>query len=419
MSPKNHSISHYLYPWIVWGLAASFFFYKYFIQVSPGVMSTQLMETYSLSGAGLGHLAACFFYAYLIMQIPAGLLLDRYSPRLILLWAIFLCAFGTLIFARTNSLFMAELSRFLIGLTAAFAGISCFKLATLWFPPKRFALVAGLSMTIAMIGAVCGEAPLSYLMKHSSWRRALEITALSGFFLSFLIALIVRDKTPPIQKKITKVGLTAQMRIIFKEKQTWLLSLYSGLAFAPVSVFGGLWGVSFIKQSYAMGNVEAAGAVSLIFIGFAIGCPISGWISDRMERRKPIMIAGTLIAFICLELILYVPLSTFMLQFLLFFFGLGASCFFLCFAMIREINPLVLAGSVLGFMNTFDSLWEAITEPFVGKLLDLSWSGALEGSVRIFSVYEYRLGLSSLSIYLILALGLLFFIKETFCKQKY
>lgn len=377
------------------------------------------MQVYSLSGAGLGHLAACFFYAYLIMQIPAGLLLDRYSPRLILLCAMVLCAFGTMIFARTDTLFIAELSRFLIGLTAAFAGITCFKLATIWFPPKRFALVAGLSMTIAMVGAVCGEAPLSYLMKHSDWRQALEITALSGFFLAFLIALIVRDKKTATQKSTTKIGLTAQMRIIFKEKQTWLLSLYSGLAFAPVSVFGGLWGVSFIEQAYAMGNVEAAGTVSLIFIGFAIGCPISGWISDRMERRKPIMVSGTLMAFICLELILYLPLLPFMLQLLMFFFGLGASCFFLCFAMIREINPLVFAGSVLGFMNTFDSLWEAITEPFVGKLLDLSWSGALQGSVRIFSVYEYRLGLSSLSIYLILALGLLFFIKETFCKQKY
>ncbi|QBR84859.1 MFS transporter [Legionella israelensis] len=413
MSLKNNLLLQKLYPWLIWTLAAGFFFYKYFIQVSPSVISSQLMNTFALSGAGLGHLAACFFYAYLIMQIPAGLILDRYSPRMILFLASFLCAVGILIFAHSQQLYWAELSRFLNGLTAAFAAVACFKLITLWFPPERFALMAGLSMAMAMLGAISGEAPLSYLVSRYDWRKSLEIIAVFGFLLSFLILFILSDKKTDGAQRKKPEKLFPNIKGICKNRQTWLLSLYSGLAFSPVSVFGGLWGVSFIEKAYGLVSINAASAVSLIFVGFAIGSPFSGWLSDYMQRRKPLMWFGTLTAFLSLSLILYAPISSFILYFLLFLFGLGTSCFFLCFSMIKEIHSLVFAGTVLGFMNTFDSLCEALTEPFVGKLLDISWNGQQLNGVRLFSVVDYRFGLSVLSIYLALSIFLLFFIKET------
>src|SRR3989344_3896364 len=114
------------YPWIVWSLGALFFFYKYLLQVSPSVMSKELMQTFSLTGAGLGNLAACFFYAYLFMQIPVGLLLDRYGPRLIMTFSILVCSIGVFIFAHANSIFIASISRAMMGFGAAFAAVSCF-----------------------------------------------------------------------------------------------------------------------------------------------------------------------------------------------------------------------------------------------------------------------------------------------------
>lgn len=381
-------------------------------------MSLDLMRAFDLSGAGLGHLAACFFYAYLLMQIPAGLILDRFSPRLVLFCAAFFCAVGTILFAEAHWLPVAQFSRFLIGLTSAFAAIACFKLITIWFPPHRFALIAGLSMTAAMLGAIGGEAPLSYLISRFDWRQSLEIIAVPGFILAFLILLIVKDKQPkaglPKQEGTTFSKLTT----ILVSPQTWLLSFYSGLAFAPVSVFGGLWGVSFIEKAYGMNPVQAASLVSLIFVGFAIGCPLSGWLSDYTQKRKPLMFWGTLMAYISITLILYGPITRYMLPCLLFLFGFGTSCFFLCFSMVRETHSLLLAGTALGFMNTFDALCEALTEPFVGKLLDLSWSGGLALGARSFSVLDYRFGLSTLPIYLAIAFCLLFFIRETYCQAQ-
>lgn len=411
-----------MYPWIVWALAASFFYYKYLIQVSPGVMSAQLMSAYALTGAGLGNLAACFFYGYLLMQIPVGILLDRWSPGKITSIAAFTCALGIFLFANSPSLITASLSRFLIGLSASFAAVSCFKLSSIWFPPRRFAFVAGLSMTAAMLGAIGGQAPLSLLIGKLGWRHALELIAILGFILAFCIWFIIKDKkmgqpcSSPVANKDIK--LTSKLKILLKHKQTWLLSLYSGLAFAPVSVFGGLWGVSFLEKAYALDVSRAANYISIIFIGFAIGCPVTGWFSDYIGQRKSIMSIGTILAVISLSVIIYVPISLGILSFLLFLFGIGASCFFLCFAMIRELHPLIFTGTVLGFMNTFDSICEAITEPFIGKLLDLHWVGTYKNGARSFSVHDYHYSLLALSIYLIVALVLLFFIEETGCAQK-
>ncbi|WP_367608136.1 MFS transporter [Legionella sp. W05-934-2] len=404
-----------LKPWLLWILAASFFFYKYFIQVSPSVMNAELMSAFSVKGAGLGHLAACFFYAYLLMQIPAGIILDKYGQRLMLSAAFFVCAGGTLLFAQSHSLWLAQLSRFIIGLSAAFSALICFKMISVWFPPKRFALMAGLSMSVAMMGAIFAEAPLSYLIQKSNWREALSIVAIPGFLLSVIVFFLYpRTAATPSQPVNHDTPSLAMLKKVCQNRQTWLLSLYSGLAFAPVSAFGGLWGVSFLQKAYGLNPLSAAHCMSLLFIGFALGCPLSGWLSDRMQKRKPLMGLGTLIAFITLNLVLFCPLSIWALKAMLILFGLGASCFFLCFTMIKEINPIMLAGTVLGFMNSFDSLWEALTEPLVGKIMDMRWDGFMQQGAPVFSLQDYHSGLLILSVYLTIALALWCFLKESY-----
>jgi len=418
-SAHSNSKQHRFYPWIVWGIAAAFFFYKYVLQVFPSVMNGDLMRAFHITGAGLGNLAAYYFYAYLIMQIPVGILLDRYSPKFITFFAVLVCGLSCLGFAYAESLFSASVSRFLMGLGGAFAAVSCFKLTAVWFPPKRFAMMAGLSMTAAMLGAVGGEAPLAYLVSLHGWRETIVYCAIPGFALAVLIFFAVKDKkSAHTPSPLNSGSVLLQLKTILSSKQTWLLSLYSGLAFAPVSVFGGLWGVSFLHQAYQLEPTVAASTLSLIFIGFAIGCPVSGWFSDFIGRRRIIMVAGTLVALFSILAVLYLPqASATLLGVLLFLFGLGASCFFLCFSMIREINPILLAATVLGFMNTFDSLCEALIEPMIGKLLDLGWDGKMDAGARLFSLADYHMALSVLPILFALGLLLLPLIKETYCRQ--
>ncbi len=277
-----------------------------------------------------------------------------------------------------------------------------------------FVARAKMCMTAAMLGAVGGQAPLSFLVEAYSWRGALKIVAGIGVLLSLLYILIVRDK----KSESNSTAAPFNFSQILKSKQAWLLSVYSGLAFAPVSVFGGLWGVPFLENAYHISAQQAALSVSWIFIGFAVGAPLLGWLSDLMEKRKPIMMFGTLLATFSLITVLYsLTLDAKAISILLFMFGFGASGFFISFAMIRETFPIILTATVLGFMNTFDSICEAVSEPFVGLFLDWGWSGAISNGVNQFSTSGYKWALTLLPIYLIIAFIDLVFIKETNCRS--
>lgn len=416
---KSHPWIKLAYPWIIWTIAASFFFYKYLIQVSPSVMTGDLMQAFHVNGAGLGNLSAFYFYAYLVMQIPVGIMLDRYSPRLLTTAAILLCSVSTFIFSQTSVLWLACLSRAFMGVGAAFAAVSCFKLAAVWFPPKRFALISGMFMTAAMLGAVGGQMPLSILVEQFGWRAALQMIALLGIMLAFIYYAILRDKpTANTQAPSSHEAIFPLLLRIIKNRQAWALSLYSGLAFAPVSVFGGLWGVPFLVEAYSLSRNDAALAVSCIFIGFAAGAPFWGWFSDALGRRKPILFVGTFTALISLLIVIYMPNQRLsMLCSWLFIFGFSASGFFTSFAIIRELFPVFLAATVLGIMNTFNSVFEALFEPLVGVCLDWMWDGRLTHGMHQFSLHGYHVALFLLPLSLVGSLLSLVMIQETYCQE--
>ena len=417
----HKEFAHPFRAWVIWFLSAFFMFYKYALEVSPSVMTTTLMRAFDISGVGLGNLAACYFYAYLLMQIPAGLLLDKFGPRKVTTIAFAVCALGSFLFARADNLWLACIGRFLTGAGAAFAAVNCLKLIANWFPFRHFAVMAGLMMTLGMLGAVGGQAPLSAFIEALDWRAAMEFIGIAGLILAALFWVVVRDRAPEhkTEKHLVPQNLSfmKSLRSILKHSQSWWLSVYSGFAFAPVMVFGGLWGVSYIAEAYCLTSNMAAQAVSLIFIGFAVGAPVFGWFSDWIGKRNVVMFWGTLVSLFAISAVIYLPgISLFSLHFLLFFFGFTISSFLLCFTMIREIHLPILAATAIGFMNAFDALFGAFSDPFTGKILDMNWDGKLVDGARVFSISAYKIAFLTLPIYLVIALVSIKKIKETYCK---
>jgi len=308
---QNHLFKS-IYPWLVFLLSSSFLFYKYLLQVSPSVMSDELMSVFHLSGASLGNMVAFYFYAYLCMQLPVGLLLDHFSPKRLVAAAIAVCAVGAVVFAKAQVVAIADLGRVLIGIGGAFSAVGTMKLITLWFPPRRFALISGLMMTLGMLGAVGGEAPLSHLVQSIGWRATSLYCGIGGFILAICVWIFILDRKAEYTPKASFQSnqFFSDLLDIIKNKQSWLISMYSGLAFAPISAFAGLWGVPFLVQASHLPRTNVAALVSLTFIGFAIGSPFAGWLSDRVKRRKPIMIIGTLVGLICLSALIYIPILT-------------------------------------------------------------------------------------------------------------
>jgi MFS family permease len=401
-----------LYPWLVITFCALFAFYKYILQVSPSVMTTDLMHHFNVHGAGLGNLAATYFYAYLVAQLFAGPLLDRYSPRYLITGAIAICGLAAFTFASTETLTTAAFSRALMGVGTAFATVSYMKMSVLWFRPNQVAFVDGFLGTAAMVGAMCGQIPLAFLVTHTSWQTSLIYCGVFGLALATVFLLFVKDKnitetSCTTTSKRTTIKLS-DIVIILKNKKNWLLTLYSGLAFTPLAVLGGLWGNPFFETAHHLTPTQAASLTSCIFLGFAVGGPLLGYFGGNIQQRIKISIMGTTLALLMLILIIYaIHLPIWLFGVALFIFGLGMGSYMSCFSLAKELNPIGFAGTIVALINTGDALFGSITEPLIGKILDLFWQGKIVNGVHYFSTHNYQVALLILPIYLVVALGCL------------
>ncbi len=232
-----------------------------------------------------------------------------------------------------------------------------------------------------MVGAVFGQVPLAHVVSDEGWRRSLELVAVLGVILSVAFLLFVRDKkgssndVPMSEKVHWKDSLQ-----VLKKPANWMLTLYSGLAFAPLAVFAGLWGNPFLTTTYHITTSQAASLTSLVFIGLGVGGPVFGLLSDYTGKRTSWMFIGGIITLVSVMAILYShQLNHIELSVLMFLFGFGTGAFMIGFAMAKDLNSLLLAGTIVAMVNTGDAILGAITEPLVGYALDLGWHGKKSG----------------------------------------
>lgn len=412
---KQHFTEVAGYAWLVILLCSGLLFYKYVLSVSPSVMTQELMREFQISGARLGNLAATFFYTFLVVQLFAGILLDKFGTRWLASFSVFVSALGAFLFAHAHTILAAEWARAMMGFGAAFATVAYLKMAAVWFKPRQMAFVGGLLATAVMVGAVCGQAPLAMLVEAAGWRHSLEVCAGAGLLIAVLFAAFVRDNSPQMQVVNTQQSFSfTELKAVLSKPQNWLLTFYSGLAFSPLAVFGGLWGNPFLREAHQLTRVEAASLISIMFVGLGVGSPLFGLLSDKLGKRRPVMCAGTALSLAALVVLVFVPVASFpVLVVLLFLFGFGTGAFMLCFALGRQLNSLAMAATVIALINTGDGILGSLSEPMIGKLLDLGWNHQLVDGVRYFSIADYHVAFLPLLVYLLLALVSLKFITES------
>lgn len=413
------------YPWLVWGLAACFYCYGFFQRVAPSVMVGELMTDFGVSAAILGNLSAFYFYAYASLQLPIGVLVDRWGAKVMLIGAALLCGAGSLLFAQADSLTMAYAGRLMIGAGAGFTWVGALKLATQWLPPKRFALVSGLTLMLGMVGAVAGQAPLAAAVSAFGWRGTMIAAAIVAVGIALLIVLIVRDKQETTPRLSPDSGsqtanLLRGLKLSLKNPQSWFAAVYGGTMTATMLAFAGLWGVPYLMEAYGLERPAAAASTSLMLIGWGIGAPLTGWVSDHIGSRRIPMLTSALAATVLISIILYVPdLSLSVVRVLLFLMGLLNGGMVICFAMGREHNKPETAGATLGFVNTMVMASGAFFQPLIGWLLDLNWDGTIVDGNRIYSVQAYENAFLSLIACGIVAIVMALLLRETHCRNVY
>lgn len=420
--PKLPLLSKEAMGWVMCTLAACFYCYEFFLRTSPSVMVGTLMKLYHIHAAEFGVLASFYYYSYTPMQLFVGPLIDMHGVRRMLTMASGLCVLGTYLFIGTPFLFVAELGRLLVGFGSAFAFVGVLKLAAEWLPPRHLALVSGLTTLLGMIGAIMGESLLLGLINSVGWKPSFFIAVLVGLVLTVLIAIIIRDSEPNVEVSFGRSEIKNALRnikTVIRHREIWIVGIIGGMLFMPISVFAVLWGIPYLQQALNIPPQDAANMVTMIFIGFGLGSPLSAWISNTLNSRKKPLIVGSLTATILLTLLLYLPAIPIpWIYSLLFVFGVLSSVQVLVFPTACEHSPHSLAGTAVSITNMLVMSGGAIIPPIVGKLLDYTWNGALIEGTRVYTKLSYEIALSLLPIGLFIGFLLSLLMKDTYCQQQ-
>lgn len=422
LSPNKHNSISNFKPWLVWGLGCIFYFYEFLLQVSPSVMSTELMRDFAITGHTLGILTGIYFYSYAAMQLPGGLLMDYFGPRRLLTLATTICAISTIAFGLTDHLLMACIARLMIGFGSAFAVVGTMKLAVNWFKPERFAFLTGLMVTIGMLGAMGGQAPLAILIEYAGWRHSMIIMGIIGIVLAFFIFMIAKD-SPSSEKNQPKQtlphdedSLMKSLLGLIKNRQLWLIAIYGGLMYMATPVFAGLWGVPFLMIKMHLTKATAANYISLIFVGWAIAGPLWGIFSNRIGKRKPPLYMSTIGALLSCTFFIYSPINNgWLIQLSLLTFGLFSAGFLPAFSVAKELCSKRYVATGMSFMNMMNMIGVALAQPVIGYILDMFWQGDMNGAVRVYSLSSYTIALSLLPLAMLISLLILPRIRETYC----
>jgi len=411
--------------WLVWGLGACLYLIAFYQRVAPAVITRELAGEFALSAAALGNLSAFYFYSYVAVQVPTGLLADRWGPRRVLALGAAVTAAGTLLFALAPSVAWANAGRLAIGAAAGVAFVSMLKLASHWMPPRRFALVSGISLFMGVVGATLAGVPLRAVVDAFGWRAVMVASAIVTLMVGVAIWLVVRDDPsergyasyyPEPRAHAQDAGLAALLREAFSYRNTWLIFLASGGFSCIVLTFAGLWGVPFLVTVHGFTPTKAAAIASAMLVSFAVASIAFGPISERLRRRKPVMIAGMLATMLLWAVVVFLPLPPAGLVAALIAVGVASATFILTFAYAKESVPAHLGGTASGVANMGVMLGGMVMQPVVGLVLDRHWDGALADGVRIYGAEGYRVGFAAMLAWCALGLALLAVTKETHCR---
>ncbi|TRZ66878.1 MAG: MFS transporter [Rhodocyclaceae bacterium] len=412
---------------LVLGLAVAAYLLSFFHRVAPAAIAQDLAAAFQIGAAALGSLAATYFYIYTLMQVPTGILADTLGPRKILFLGGLVAGVGSLLFGLAPSFELAFAGRALVGLGVSVTFIAMLKLIAVWFEESRFATINGLCLLIGNLGSILAGAPLAWLTQVASWREIFAGVGVLSLIIGVASLFLVRDgptvsdQPPPGAVRVDRTAWLAGLLTVLRNRATWP-GFFVNLGIAG-SFFGfaGLWAVPYFTQVLGMTRAVASNHISLYFLGFAVGAALWGRISDRLGRRKPIMLAGSLLhalGWLVWLSGMTLPLSASYPFCLLM--GLLTASLTLSWACAKEVNPPLLAGTATSVVNVGVFLGPAILQPLVGWAMDRSWlatNGAVVDGVRNYAAADYHVGLLLMAGAALFGCLATLLVKETGCRN--
>jgi sugar phosphate permease len=414
----------------VWAVAAFFYLAGFYLRVFPAVITVELMRDFRINAGALGNFSAVYFYAYILMQIPTGVLVDSWGARRLLIIGSVLAAIGTFLFGATNTFGLAAIGRGLVGGSTAVGWVVTLKLATHWLPPERFAMMSGLGLFMGNMGALVAQVPLRLLVEHIGWRAAAMSSAGIALTVGVFALAIVRND--PVERgyrsyahtslqstgHLTLWELLKGFRHVFGYRNTWLIFLAQGAFVGSILAFTGLWGPPYLKARFGLPSTTAAAVCSLMIVCWAMASPAAGYLSDKIGRRKPIYLGGAIAATLGWTCLFYLPglsLDAFVAIAAVTSGACGAVI--LGFAYAKESVPVLFLGTISGSTNVGNMLGPTLLQPAIGWMLDRQWAGETVNGLRVYSPGAFHAGFLLIIWWFVLACALIALTRETFCRQ--
>jgi len=392
---------------VAWVLTAIYYFYQYALRSAPAVMMPELSNAFGLTPLGVASIVGLFYYGYSPFSLIAGAAMDRIGPRRLLPGAAAVVGIGALLFATGNST-VAGAGRFLQGAGGVFALVGAIYIATKNFAPSKAATLIGATQMFGMAGGSAGQFVVGPLIGGGvAWNHFWIGMGVIGLLVGIALFFLIPNESSPSSGEGLKT-VTRAFATVFKNPQSILCGLISGLMFIPTTIFDMIWGVRYLQEAHTLDYSAAVLRSASVPFGWIIGCPLLGFLSDRLGRRKPVIIGGGLMLLVCLLWILYGKTGVFPPFTVGLVAGIASGAAMIPYTVIKEANPPQFGGTATGVINFINFTFSALLAPVFSRLLH-----HVSGGAESITHEQYQ----DAFVYLIygvgIAVALVLFLRET------
>ena len=361
---------------VAWLITAVYYFYQYTLRSAPAVMMPELSTAFGITAMGVASLAGLFYYGYSPFSLVAGVALDRLGARKVVPLGAAAVGIGALLFATGDSR-VASFGRLLQGAGGVFALVGAVYIATTSFPASRAATLIGATQMFGMAGGSAGQFVVGPVIGAGvPWQYFWIAMGIGGLAISALLVLLLPARATGGDSEDWLRGALRAMGLVFRNPQSILCGLIAGLIFIPTTIFDMVWGVRFLQDARGFDYGTAVLRSALVPVGWMIGCPLLGWVSDRIGRRKPVIVGGAVMLFAALAWILFGPPSVLPPYVLALTAGIGSGAAMLPYTVIKEANPPAVSGTATGVINFINFTFSALLGPVFASLLASASAGA-------------------------------------------
>jgi MFS family permease len=393
---------------IAWLITAVYYFYQYTLRSAPAVMMPQLSEAFGLSALGVASMVGLFYYGYSPFSLVAGIAMDQLGPRKVIPIGAALVGIGALLFGSGNNE-AASIGRFVQGAGGVFALVGAAYIATTNFPASRAATLIGATQMFGMAGGSAGQVLVAPTIAAGvSWSTFWIAMGVVGLVISGVLFFMLPEPEKKERRADWLKSAGGAMKTVFLNPQSILCGMIAGLLFIPTTIFDMVWGVRYLQEARGFEYGSAVMRSSMVPLGWIIGCPLLGFISDRIGRRKPVIAAGATVLLACLAWILFGRVDLFPPYVLGLLAGIASGAAMLPYTVIKEANPPSMSGTATGVVNFLNFTFSALLGPVFGWLLVTVSGGATQMTLD-----HYQMAFQPLLYGVALAIVLTFLLKET------